>query len=96
MPTSSATSPKKPYNIYLVCDDIAQFEEKFLRDLSFSNCNIIQIAPNEAPSIKKNRALKAIISVPELSTGCGFRFLSSLRKILGSNIPMMVFAPVEN
>lgn len=90
------SSTKKPYNIYLICDDLTQFDQKFLNDLSLSNCNVIPVSPNDAPSsIKKNRALKAVISVPEISTGCGFRFLSSLRKILGNNVPMMVFAPVE-
>lgn len=87
-----ANPNKKPYTIYLVCDDISQFDSKFVSELGES-CNIIPVKPQEAGSIKKNRALRGVISVPELSVGCGFKLLSGLREILGRNTPLMVFVP---
>lgn len=95
MPATARNAIKKPYNIYLVCDDISQFDSKFIEDLNQTNCNIIPIRPEDCESIKKNRALKGVISVPDLSVGCGFKLLDSLREFLGRNIPLMVFAPLE-
>jgi hypothetical protein len=86
---------EQPFDVFLVCDNISQFDQKYVQDLTGYNCNLFQVAPEAAKDIKKTRKLRAIISVPELKEGNGFELLNSLREVVGKNTPLMVFSTAE-
>lgn len=85
---------EQPFDVFLVCDNINQFDAKYVQDLTSYNCNLFQVAPEAAKEIEKTRKLRAIISVPELKCGNGFELLDSLRATVGKNTPLMVFSPL--
>lgn len=85
---------EQPFDVFLVCDDIHQFDQKYVKDLTAYNCNLFQVTPEHATEIQKTRKLRAIISVPELNCGNGFALLDSLRATVGKNTPLMVFSPL--
>ena len=86
---------EQPFDVFLVCDDLNQFDAKYVKDLTAYNCNLFQVTPEHAKEIEKTRKLRAIISVPELSCCDGYALLNSLRETVGKNTPLMVFAPAE-
>lgn len=85
---------EQPFDVFLVCDALEQFDQKYVQDLTAYNCNLYQVTPEHATEIKKTRKLRAIISVPELKNGNGFELLDSLRETVGKNTPLMVFSPL--
>ena len=85
---------EQPFDVFLVCDDINQFDQTYIKDIATYNCNIFQVTPEHANEIKKTRKLRGIISVPELKCGNGFQFLNSLREVVGKNTPLVVFSPL--
>lgn len=90
-----AERSEQPFDVFLVCDEIGQFDQKYVHDLTAYNCNLYQVTPEHAKEIKKTRKLRAIISVPELKCGDGYGLLNSLREVVGKNTPLMVFAPAD-
>ena len=89
-----AERSEQPFDVFLVCDEIGQFDQKYVQDLTAYNCNLYHVTPEHAKEIKKTRKLRAIISVPELKCGNGFELLSSLQETVGKNTPLMVFSPL--
>jgi hypothetical protein len=87
-----AERSEQPFDVILVCDEIGQFDQKYVQDLTAYNCNLYQVKPEHAKKIKKTRKLRAIVSVPELKCGNGFELLASLRETIGKNTPLMVFS----
>ena len=85
---------EQPFDVFLVCDELKQFDQGYVKDLTAYNCNLFQVAPEHAREIKKTRKLRAIISVPELNSGTGLELLGSLRESIGKNTPLMVFSPL--
>ena len=85
---------EQPFDLFLVCDNITQFDQAYIKDITNYNCNLFQVAPEHATEIKKTRKLRGIISVPELKCGDGFELLNNLREIVGKNTPLVVYSPL--
>lgn len=85
----------QPFDVFLVSDELAQFNPRYVEDLTAYSCNLYHVTPEHAVEITKTRRLRAIVSVPDLKSGNGFELLDGLRANVGKNTPLMVFSPAE-